>query len=214
MYIKGVVLVLENELMKVFAANIRQLRKWNKLLQKDLAKILGVSNSIVSDWEKGNKMPRAGVIQKISDYFDVPKSSLFEVPGTSFTTLRETILVPIVGQISCGNGVLAYEDIEGYETTPKEWLNGGDYFYLRAKGDSMIGSRIYEGDLLLIRKQEEVEEGEIAAVMIENEAILKRVYRRGDNMVLQSENPLYPPIVCVKGEVRVIGKLKKIVINL
>lgn len=124
--------------------------------------------------------------------------------------------LPIVGRISCGEGVVAYEEVEGYEPTPRNWLNGGEYFYLRAKGDSMTGARIQEGDLLLIRRQEEVEDGEIAAVLIEDVAVLKRVYRRGNAVWLQSENPNYPPIVLEPSagcSVKIIGKLKKIVVS-
>ena len=122
--------------------------------------------------------------------------------------------LPIVGAVSCGNGVLAYEDIEGYEDTPKSWLNGGKYFYLRAKGDSMINARINEGDLLLIREQEEVENGEIAAVRIDGDAVLKRVYKKDNTLILQSENPKYEPII-VNGNsnIQIIGKLKKVVLN-
>lgn len=102
----------------------------------------------------------------------------------------------------------------GYEVTPKAWLNGGEYFYLKSKGDSMINARIFEGDLLLIRQQPDVENGEIAAVIINGEeAVLKRVHRNGDQLVLQSENPAYQPIFVPPHEARIIGKLKKIVIN-
>lgn len=122
--------------------------------------------------------------------------------------------LPIVGSISCGNGVLAYEDIEGYEDTPKSWLNGGEYFYLRAKGDSMINARIHDGDLLLIRQQDSVETGEIAAVLIDGDALLKRIYIEGNTVILQSENPNYNPII-VDGNkiIKIIGKLKKVVLN-
>ncbi|WP_031515449.1 LexA family protein [Desulfofalx alkaliphila] len=131
-----------------------------------------------------------------------------------YVTSTETHMLPIVGCISCGNGVLAYEDIEGHEPTPKEWVSSGEHFYLRAKGDSMIGARIYDGDLLLIRKQPEVENGEIAAVLIGGEeVVLKRVYFNGKQLILQSENPSYPPILAPPTEVKIIGKLKKIVIN-
>lgn len=122
-------------------------------------------------------------------------------------------MIPIYGNISCGNGTLVYEGIEGYESTPKEWLNGGEHFYLRAKGDSMMGARIQDGDLLLIRKQEEVENGEIAAVIINDEAVLKKVYRNGDQLVLQSENPAYGPIFCPPAEARIAGKLKMVTIK-
>lgn len=135
-------------------------------------------------------------------------SMVAEEPG-HYTTHSHLVMIPIVGSISCGNGLLAYEDIEGYEPTPKEWLNGGDHFYLRAKGDSMVGARIYDGDLLLIRKQSSVDDGEIAAVLFNdsNEAALKRVYRRNGILVLQSENPKYAPILAPPAEVRILGKL-------
>lgn len=77
----------------------------------------------------------------------------------------------------------------------------------------MAGARIQEGDLLLIRKQPEVEKGEIAAVLIEGDAVLKRVYLNNNQMVLQSENPKYPPVFAPPTDVRIIGKLKKIVID-
>lgn len=124
--------------------------------------------------------------------------------------------LPIVGRISCGNGILAYQEIEGYETTPREWLNGGEYFYLRAKGDSMTGARIQDGDLLLIRRQNEVENGEVAAVYVNGEAVLKRVYKQNGSVVLQSENPKYPPIICTKEthpDFQIIGKLKRLVVS-
>jgi len=133
---------------------------------------------------------------------------------SDFVLVGELVKLPVVGRISCGNSIPAYEEIESYEPTPQEWLNGGEHFYLRAKGDSMSGARIYDGDLLLIRKQPIVENGEIAVVLIEDEAVLKRVYKNGDQFILQSENPKYPPIFANSKEVRIIGKLKKIVINM
>lgn len=134
---------------------------------------------------------------------------------TAYAINEHLVMLPIVGSISCGNGSLAYEDIEGYEPIPREWVKGGEYFFLRAKGDSMIGARIHEGDLLLIRKQPTVEDGEIAAVLINdnNEAVLKRVYHSGDKLILQSENPKYAPILVSPNEIKIIGKLKMNVIK-
>lgn len=142
-------------------------------------------------------------------------------PSTDdFAMIRECctddlVLLPIIGSISCGNSTLAYEDIEGYEPTPRDWAPGRpeDYFYLRAKGDSMVGARIYEGDLLLIRKQPAVDNGEIAVVLLDDEAVLKRVYSNGDQLILQSENPKYPPRIAPVADVRIIGKLKLNVIK-
>lgn len=205
----------DNELNSIFSQNLKRLRKEKKILQKDLAKILGVSNSIVSDWEKGIKLPRAGAIQKLSDYFKIPKSLLFEEIGTSFQTISELINLPIAGKISCGNGSVAIEEIEGYEPTPTNWVAGGDFFYLRAKGDSMINARIQNDDLLLIRKQSDVENGQIAAVVIDDEAVLKRVYKKNGTLILQSENPTYQPIIVTdQNNVTIIGKLNKVIFNL
>lgn len=205
----------DNELNSIFSQNLKRLRKEKKILQKDLAKILGVSNSIVSDWEKGIKMPRAGAIQKLSDYFGIPKSLLFEELGISFQTISELINLPIVGKISCGNGSIAIEEIESYEPTPINWVAGGDFFYLRAKGDSMINARIHNDDLLLIRKQSDIENGEIAAILINDEAVLKRVYKKNGTLILQSENPTYQPIIVTnQNDVKIIGKLNKVIFNL
>lgn len=198
----------ENDVKKIFSENFKRLRLKKGLEQKEVAAALDVSSSIVSDWEKGNKMPRGGAIQKIADFFDVPQNELFIERGIQYTTYKEMMQIPIVGRISCGNGNIAYEEIEGYEATPKEWLNGGEYFYLRAKGDSMTGARIHDGDLLLIRKQPTVENGEIAAVLIGDEAMLKRVMHNGDQLILYSANPNYPPLPCSPNEVTIIGKLK------
>ncbi|MCY9700953.1 helix-turn-helix domain-containing protein [Paenibacillus larvae] len=209
----------DKKIKEIFAANIKRLRKSRGMTQGDLAKILGVGISTVSDWEKAKKYPRAGVIEKLSQYFDMPKSSFFEVQGNAIEVYIEEDLVkiPIIGKVSCGNGVIAYEEIEGYEDTPSSWVRGADFFYLRAKGDSMINARIFDGDLVLIRKQNFVEEGEIAAVLIDDEVYLKRVYKHDDYLRLESENPTYKPIYKTKencSEIKILGKLKKIVIDL
>ncbi len=206
-----------------FGENLKKLRERFNLTQEDIAEIAGVTNKAVSTWETGRKEPRMGAVVKIAKFFGIKVSNLIEDGGMDqidfkleFGTqqpVKDLVFLPIVGRISCGNSALAYEDIEGYEPTPKEWLNGEEYFYLRAKGDSMIGARIHDGDLLLIRKQPEVENGEIAVVLIEDEAALKRVFKRDQHLVLQSENPNYPPILAPPTNVKIIGRLKKIVIN-
>lgn len=196
---------------------IKQLRKAHKLTQEDLAKILDVKPTAVSAWELGRNKPLMDKIDMMAHYFGVPISYFFEENQIKRSkTYIHFVKLPIVGTISCGNGVIAYEDIEGYEDVPSSWLNGGEYFFLRAKGDSMINARIMDGDLLLIRKQDDVENGEIAAVLIDDEVVLKRVYKSDGAIILQSENPSYKPVI-VRPEdmrnVRIIGKLKKVILN-
>ncbi len=205
------------------ARRIKKYRELRSMTQLDLAKKIGVKHNTVSSYETGATKPGNNVLFAIAQALRVSINDFFPpTRGDLSGSFREQeqhygpapmTMVPVVGGISCGDGVLAYEDIEGYEPVPDEWLNGGEHFCLRAKGDSMIGARIHDGDLLLIRQQPEVENGEIAAVLINDEAVLKRVYRNGDQLVLQSENPDYSPIFSPPADAVVVGKLKKIIIN-
>jgi len=180
----------------------------------EVGKMVGVSKSTVMKWETGYvENMRRDKIALLAKALKVSPLWVMGIEELDYSPANENItLLPIVGHISCGNGVLAYEDIEGYEP-PKEWVAGGEFFYLRAKGDSMTGARIQEGDLLLIRKQPEVENGEIAAVLVEEEAVLKKVYMNNGQLVLQAENPRYPPVFAPPADVCIIGKLKKVVID-
>ena len=116
--------------------------------------------------------------------------------------------VPLLGHVACGEPIYAEERFTGFEMV-------GDGieadFCLRAKGDSMVGARIYDGDIVFVRKQETVDNGEIAVVIVEDEATLKRVYydRAGQKLVLSPENPRYAPLVFTGSEldgVKILGK--------
>lgn len=212
-------MVRKKEIARYVGRQIKKYRELRGLTQKELGFRVGVKHNTISYYESGTNEPEQNILFALAEVLGVSINDLF--PPTTHTFIdsaissaSKLIMIPIVGHISCGDGVLAYEDIEGYEPTPEEWLNGGEHFYLRAKGDSMIGARIHEGDLLLIRRQPEVENGEIAAVLIEDEAVLKRVYRDAGRLILQSENPNYQPILVPPARAKVIGKLKKIVINM
>lgn len=114
--------------------------------------------------------------------------------------------IPLLGNIACGAPILAEDHIEEYIDIPKHIPAD---FALTCKGDSMINARIFDGDTVYIRQQEEVENGEIAAVLIDTEATLKRVQLYEDHISLEPENPQYRPIV-LWGEdmntVRILGK--------
>ncbi len=123
----------------------------------------------------------------------------------------KTYRVPRLGTIACGEPILAEENIEGYDEVPEQIHCN---FTLKCKGDSMTGARINDGDIVYIRLQEDVENGEIAAVLIDeateiSEATLKRVYKYPEQLVLQAENPKYPPFVFAgedMNKVRIVGK--------
>lgn len=197
--------------------NIKKYRAIRNYSLQDLAERVGLTKKTIQRYENGEIKIDMERLNDISEALDVEISRLIEGAesflGVDIDELN-TVKVPIIGKVSCGNGVLAFTDIEGVEPTPREWLNGGEHFYLRAKGDSMSGARIFNGDLLLIKKQDDVGNGELAAVLVNEEAVLKRIYKNGGQIMLQSENPNYPPIFASPDEVKIIGKLKKIVIDI
>lgn len=205
-------------LQRYVGEKIKEFRLKRGMSQEELADLLGTTKQTVSRYETGERKANQDILFKLSEIFNVSIDDFF--PSKKETVLKTVNLtftkLPIVGSVSCGNGVLAYQEIEGYEEVPTSWLNGGEYFFVRAKGDSMINARIMDGDLLLIRRQEDVDSGEIAAVLIDDEIVLKRVYKTNGTIILQSENPKYQPIVVQKSDmknVRIIGKLKKVVLN-
>jgi repressor LexA len=199
----------------LFTEKLDLLMKEKGISRMGLAKESGVPyTTIVNFYEKGSENIKLSTLKRLSDYFNVSLDYLVDDEELNrITPVMELVNIPIVGRISCGNGLFALEEIEGYEPTPREWLNGGEHFYLRAKGDSMNGARINDGDLLLIRKQPEVEDGEIGVVIVNDEAVLKRIYKRNGTLILQSENAKYSPIVHTEGTVQIVGKLKKTIIN-
>ena len=107
--------------------------------------------------------------------------------------------VPLVGSVNCGTPLFAEDNIEGYIPTPESDLQTGEtYFWLRAKGDSMINAGIHHGDLLLIRQQADVDNGDIAVVAVNgDEATLKRVKKQENALILQPENPACEPKIFV-----------------
>lgn len=168
---------------------IKRLRISHKLSQEELGKIAGVTDKAVSTWEKGEKVPRMGAIKKMAAYFGVSKGYLIDgepvekenpiPPG--FEPMPKMVKKPLVGSIACGNPILAEENIEDYVDIPE---NVRCDFCLRCKGQSMIDAGIQDDDIVYIHKQEEVENGEIAAVRIEGEATLKRVHWDAQNQTL------------------------------
>lgn len=120
--------------------------------------------------------------------------------------LPKTKMVPLVGTIACGTPILAEENIEDMVPMP-EHIKAD--FALRCKGDSMINARILDNDIVYIRKQESVENGEITAILIDNEATLKRFYKYGNTVLLRAENPNFKELEYSNeeiNEIRILGK--------
>ena len=131
-------------------------------------------------------------------------NDIFSIPGIN--PIPKTYKRPRIGTIACGEPILAEENIEAYDDIPD---NIKCDFTLICKGDSMVNARINDGDIVYIKQQSQVDNGEIAAVLIDNEATLKRVYIYEDKVVLQPENTKYPPFVYTKEDmnnIRILGK--------
>jgi repressor LexA len=119
------------------------------------------------------------------------------------------VALPILGTVRAGALNLAVEEIEGYFTIDLARLPAEDAFFLRVKGDSMIKAAILDGDLALVRPQATAHNRDIVVAMIDDEATLKRFYRKRDHIRLQPENPRMEPIIVRKGEgeVAIVGKV-------
>lgn len=196
----------------MIANRLKTLRKSKKMTQDELAAALGTSKQTIHRYENGiitNIPPEK--VEKLAAALDTTPSELM---GWSQTALPvgakpiSTKRLPVLGEIACGNPIFATEEHESYIAA-----DGGldADFCLVAHGDSMIGARINDGDIIFIRSQETVNNGEIAAVIINDEATLKRVYYYPEEakLILSPENPRYAPLVYIGEElshIRIIGK--------
>jgi repressor LexA len=121
----------------------------------------------------------------------------------------EGVVVPLLGRIAAGSPVLAAEQIEEYLTVPVGFADGVDHFALRVQGDSMIMAGILDGDVVVVRRQDDADEGDIVAALLpgpaEDEATVKRLRRSGGRVVLVPENPTMEPFEMTQG--RLLGKV-------
>lgn len=196
---------------------LRIKRTEHKLTLEEIGNAVGVSKATVKRWESGEiKNLRRDKIAKLAKILDVSPSLLIgDMPEENLNEIPESLKdvdniiplptgkrVPIIGSIACGSPILAQENIEGYLSVNPD--NSAD-FCLICKGDSML-PRCQNGDLVLIRKQSTVDNGEIAAVRIGEEATLKKVYRPApDQLMLIAENSDFPPIVLTKDEINTVS---------
>lgn len=189
---------------------LKSRRKELSLTLAQIADRMDVTEATVQRWESGNiKTIRHEKIGKLAEILQVSPATLMgwesSVPE-NIIPVPEMRQLPLIGTIACGQPILAEEHIEAYVDVPRNIK--ADYA-LTCKGDSMINARIFPGDIVYIRQQAQVENGEIAAVLIDNEATLKRVRLFDDHIVLEPENPQYRPLSYWGEEMnnlRILGK--------
>lgn len=188
------------------AKNLKYLRLKNGFSQDYLADKLGYkSYTTIQKWEMGTSEPSLGILNKLSELYNVDMHALYSIDlEGSNNSDNNTNRIPLLGTIAAGLPILAEENIEDYFYIDKSIKAD---FALRIKGDSMLGAGIFPNDIVFIKKQEMLENGEIGAILIENEATLKKFYRNNGTVVLQPENDKYQPIILTNGNVKILGKL-------
>ena len=180
----------------------------------DLAERIGKNRATIYRYENGDieNMP-VGVIEPLAAALDTTPAyiagwtddSEIKTPSTNetptipkgFVPLPAMMSVPLVGRIACGTPILAEQNIDAYISVPSMWRAD---FALMCKGDSMSPT-ICDGDLVCIRSQSTAANGQITAVLIDDEATLKRFYRHGDTVILHPENPRFTPMTYIKEEI-------------
>ncbi|MBR6793804.1 MAG: helix-turn-helix domain-containing protein [Clostridia bacterium] len=203
--------------MNVFSKRLKELRAERQISQQSLSDRLGISKSSINMYERGEREPSFQTVSAMAELFEVDlgylmgsspyrnKEDWLEATRRNETNSRR---VPLLGEIACGQPIFADEEYGSFAVLPHGVRAD---FCLKAKGDSMIGARIMDGDLVFIRKQDAVENGEIAAVIVEDTATLKRVYYYPHEGILSlnAENPRYAPLIYSGEEldhVRILGK--------
>ena len=196
--------------------NIKRRRQQLKMTQTDLALKMGYADkSMIAKIEKGNvDLPQS----KILAFANVLETTPGELMGWDYEAeptktvdniyKLDKIKLPMLGKVACGEPIFADEDRESYIMIGTDI--GAD-FCLQCQGDSMINARIHDGDIVFVKKTDIVENGEIAVVIIDDEATLKRFfyYREQNLVILKPENPKYQDIILTGeqlNQVRVIGR--------
>lgn len=214
--------------MATFTERFKEAMRLRGKTQSDVCRETGIGKSAVSQYVKGSFVPKQQRVYVLARALNVSESWLmgYDVPMERTHQESEQEVTPIaynpthrvavLGRISAGLPLYAEEHIEGYIYTE---LNGGnEYFGLRVQGDSMTAARICEDDIIVVRRQEEVEDGEIAVVMVGDEdATVKRFHRSGHTVTLtpQSYNPSHQPQVydLKHTSIRILGKVVQVIYN-
>ncbi len=228
----------ENSSMDIFMTRLKAAMETRGIRATELSRRTGLSKARISQYVNGRYIPKSDAALLIANVLEVSPLWLMGQENTAMTSVDATTpppiehgfdaispshtaiacpdnivplhlcRYPVLGEIACGLPRLAEEDPDGGYVTAAETTAD---FCLTAKGDSMIDARIYDGDEVFIQQTDMVNNGEIAAVVVENEATLKRVYYypEEEKLVLVPENTAYEPLVFVGEElnhIRILGK--------
>ncbi|MBQ8005548.1 MAG: helix-turn-helix domain-containing protein [Clostridia bacterium] len=200
-------------------SNYEKLLKIKNTTSYKVAKATGIAHSTLSDWKKGRSVPKTDKMRLIADYFGVEIErlvgddidfSLSEV-ALEEPDSRGRKMIPIIGEIRAGHPIITNETLLGYESADIGGADERDYFYLTVCGDSMKDCGMVDGSLVLFRKQQYAEEGNIVACLVGDEcATVKRFHTENRRIYLVPENDEYEPIELTSedfecGSARILG---------
>ena len=189
----------------MFSDKLKELRQARGITQKQLAEWSGLGRSQISNYENGLRTPDWETQEILADFFNVRLDYLMDrdTPNTR---------IPVLGKVIAGIPLDAVEEIIDYEEIPIEMAKNGEYFALQIKGDSME-PKFSAGDVVIVRKQEDVDNGDIAIVLVNgNEATVKKIRKFNGGINLIPTNPNYDVITYTNEQieqmpVRIIGKV-------
>lgn len=204
----------EQAMRALFSRRLGALIDSRDLQQRELADAIGVNESSVGKWLLRKAMPRMGTIQKLADYFGVPKSYFLEENKKAPT--RKGNRIPVLGRVAAGIPIEAVQDIEDYEDIPASWGDPREYFALRIQGHSME-PRIWDGDVVIARKMPDVDSGSVAVVFVDgDDATVKQIKKSDEGITLIGWNPsVYTPKFYTWAEVeklpvQILGIVKEV----
>lgn len=200
--------------MATFAERLTEALSVRHVTAADLSRRLGVNEGTISNYKKGVYIPKQRRLEAIAKELNVSIGWLMgnDIPIAPFSSNKRINIIPVLGSVPAGIPIEAIEDILDYEEIDDKMARSGEHFALRIKGSSME-PKFSEGDVVIVRKQERVENGEIAVVMVNgDEATVKKFYKSAAGVQLIGTNPAFTPIVYTPEEVetlpvRVIGKV-------
>ena len=184
---------------------LRLSRGWS---QGTLAAKVDIDRTSLVRYEAGTVAMTAQTLQKIADALEFPITTLYGIPAAQ-VDVGPWEAIPILGRIPAGELKFTEETVEGYINVPYGMVRGGMAFALRVQGDCMAPphGRFKDGDLAFVRVQPEVENDELAVVVVDDEATMKRVTYASGFLILKADNPEYPPILVPLANARIVGRV-------
>lgn len=201
---------------KVFSKNLRKYMDLYQKSRSDICKDLGFAYTTFTSWETGVNYPRIDKIEMMADYFHIEKSDLIEDKTDKPSSPVKGIRIPVLGRVAAGIPIEAITNIEDWEEIPQSMAKTGEYFALKIAGKSME-PRMMDGDVVIVRRQPDVDSGDIAVVLVNgNDATVKQISKSDAGLTLIGWNPsVYTPKTYNKKEckelpVTILGKVVEI----